>query len=63
MSTVVDSGVTMGVNNLRAMIAAWANASLRSIRVVGGGMNSSGQVRSVKHFERSDGPETALVRT
>ena len=48
----------MRVNSLCAVITAWLNASQRSRFV--DGMNRSARGQNVKHFERSNGLDTAL---
>ena len=56
IQTVVD----MWTNSLRAAIAAWLNTSQRSWD--GLGMNRSASGWSVKRFEQSYGPDTALYK-
>ena len=56
IQTVVD----MWTNSLRAAIAAWLNTSQRSWD--GLGMNRSARGWSVKRFEQSYGPDTALYK-
>ena len=56
IQTVVD----IWTNSLRAAIAAWLNTSQRSW--YGLGMNRSARVWSVKRFEQSYGPDTALYK-
>ena len=56
IQTVVD----MWTNSLRAAIAAWLNTSQRSWD--GFGMNRSARGWSVKRFEQSYGPDTALYK-
>ena len=56
----IQAVVDMWTNNLRAAIAAWLNTSQRSWD--GLGMNRSARGWSVKRFEQSYGPDTALYK-
>ena len=60
MSTWLQTKMDIGTNSLRAVIAAWLNASQRSRNGVV--MNRSARGWSAKRFEQSQGLDTALYK-